>query len=520
MLIRLLLLIQILLIISGGQCAPKLGGILFEQLLLETFMDDENNTNANYKREFTARVPVYQTNIKNSTSLYAKLTGNSLIKSAISRSRHKNKDIKRLEHNVKTISNNSDFNNSSGITKNKLTTRFPSTFTSLVPLTTVKINTTYHTYKPEKPNDRKTLKHVEKEKIKLDVNNTEVKHNESQKSFNMPKSRRDGEMLQSNGYAFNVNNCQMRGDRVLCGYNNQELETIKPEAADKDCILRGDRIECGYVNRRTDNRRNNKKNKAVDSGSEIKNVTDNLTTISVTSKSNTNTTIKPTHATEITKTTNRTSTGNVEDQSDSSKFETRKLLEDVEKSIASIITNANTSTTAISTSSATTITNKNDSITISNISTSTSNTIIKEQPEFASLKIIELINRVEKLLASAGTITTLNLSYPIVASNESSTSFSTLKEEPTELLNLTIRKSNRYSVSLSSTVSLTNSTVNSTVSTTSSTSTSSTSTTTTTTTTTTTPGPYIDDGEYCVEKDGRIVCYDSPQEDYDDFLEK
>ncbi|XP_063626769.1 probable serine/threonine-protein kinase dyrk2 isoform X2 [Cydia splendana] len=513
MFIRSLLLIQILLIISGGQCAPKLGGILFEQLFLETFMDDENNTNANYKREFTVRVPVYQTNIKNSTSLYAKLTGNSLIKSDKSRSRHKNKELKHLKHNVKTISNNSDFNNSSGINKNKLTTSFPSTFTSTVPLTTVKIKTTYHSYNPEKPNDSKTLKHVEKEKIKLDVNKTAVKQNESQKSSNMPKSRRDGEMLQSNGYAFNGNNCQMKGDRVLCGYNNQELETIELKAADRDCILRGDRIECGYVNRKANNRRNNKENIAVETRSEIKNVTDNLTTSSVTSY--TNTTIKTTHATEITKTTNHTSAGNIEDQSDSSKFETQELLEDVKKSIASIITNANTSTTTTSTSS-----NENDSITKSNISTST--TIIKEQPEIASLKIIELINRVEKLLASADTITTFNVSYPIVASNKSSTFFSTLKEEPTELLNLTIGKSNRNSVSLASTVTLTNSTVNSTVSTTtSSTSTTSTSTTTTSTsTTTTTPVPYIDDGEYCVEKDGRIVCYDSPQEDYDDFLEK
>ncbi|XP_063366739.1 putative uncharacterized protein DDB_G0292292 [Cydia amplana] len=514
---RLLPLIQILLYISGRQCAPKLGGILFEQLFLETFMHDENNTNANFKREFTVRVPVYQTNIKNSTSLYAKLTGNSIINSDISRSRHKNKELKHLENNVNTISNNSDFNNFTRITTNKLTTSFPSTFTSTAPSTTVKINTTYHSSKPEKPNDGKTLKHVEKEKIKWDVNKTTVKDNESQRKSDMMKSRRDGAMLQSNGYAFNGNNCQMRGDRVLCGYNNKELETTEPQSADKDCIPRGDRIECGYVNRRTDNRRNNKENKDVKTGSKITNVTDYLTT-NITVTSYTNTTIKTIHPLPLTNntiTTNHTSTGNIEDQPESSKFETQELLEDVEKSIASVITSANTSTTTIATSSVST--NENESMTISNVSTSSS--IIK--PEFASLKIMELIGRVEKLLASADTIKTFNISYPIVAGNQPST-LSTLKKEPAEILNLTIRKSNDNSISLASTVTLTNFTVNSIVSTTTSFTppTTTTTTTTSTTTTTTTPVPYIDDGEYCVEKDGRIVCYDSPQEDYDDFLEK
>ncbi|XP_061720317.1 serine-rich adhesin for platelets-like isoform X2 [Cydia pomonella] len=474
-------------------------------------MDDENNTNANYKREFTARVPVYQTNIKNSTSLYAKLTGNSIINSEISRLRLKHKELRRLENNVNSISNNSDLNNSTGITKNNLTTSFPSTFTSTVPLTTVKINTTYHSSKLEKPNDGQTVKHVEKGKIKWDVNKSTEKYNESQKSSDMTKSRRDGAMLQSNGYAFNGNNCQMRGDRVLCGYNNQELETTEPESADKDCIPRGDRIECGYVNRRTDKRRNNK---AVETGHEIKNMTDNLTT-RTTVGSYTNTTIKATHALpliNITETTNPTSTGNIEDQPELSKYETQELLEDVEKSIASVLTNAKTSTTTTSTATTTSIANY--STTISNMSTST--IIIKEQPTFSNLKIMELIDRVEKILASADTIATFNLSYPIAASNTSSKSLSKLKEEPAEILNLTIRTSNDNSVSLASTVTLANFTVNST-SITLSTSTTST---TTTTTTTTTPVPYIDDGEYCVEKDGRIVCYDSPQEDYDDFLEK
>ncbi|XP_047996728.1 cell wall protein DAN4-like [Leguminivora glycinivorella] len=344
-------------------------------------------------------------------------------------------------------------------------------------------------------------------------------------------------MLQSNGYAFNDNNCQMRGDRVLCGYNNEGLETIEPEPANKDCIPRGDRIECGYVNRRTDNRRNNKDIKVVEAGSTIQNVTDYITTdaieIVVPSYTNatnkTTNTLPPLNNTEV---NTRSGVSSIEDQPELSKIDTEELLEDVEKSIALIITNASISTTSVTTTPRV----FTDTSTMTNTPSST--TIRETQTKFDSLKIFELIDRVEKILSSAGAITTSKTNN---ASNKSFTPMSTLKE-PTNVFNMTGRKSNENSstrtadftintsVSTSATTNTnitspsTKSTSITTTSTTSTTSTSTTtSATTTTTTTTTTPIPYIDDAEYCVEKDGRIVCYDNPQEVYDiddDFLEK